>query len=303
LVTVLDQSSADWSRLPPEVQHIKADILMKDELVGTCDDVEILYHLAARTDLDGASQDEYRVNFDGTRNLIEESAKARRLSRFVFYSTQLVTGLFDETRFIDETEPYRTKTPYGESKIEGEMVVKELCLKAEIPYTILRPTSVYGPWGESPYKEFFETIRKGRYWHVGKADNLVSLLYVKNLTSLTILASLSDEAVGQIYFCNDFHPYTMREVADTVAAYYGAKVRTMPSSLMTVGAYVFGVFKLLGVDVPIYPFRLKNIKANYCYDIRRSLQLGYDPPYDLVSGVKETLDWYGGAIDGGHSRP
>jgi nucleoside-diphosphate-sugar epimerase len=30
----------------------------------------------------------------------------------------------------------------------------------------------------------------------------------------------------------------------------------------------------------------------YCYDIQKSVRLGYDPRYDLRSGMKQTLDWY-----------
>jgi len=292
IVAVLDQPSADWSRLPSGVGHVKADILRRSDLVGTCDGIEIVYHLAARTDLDGASRDDYRVNFEGTQNLIDEGAKTQQLKRFVFYSTQLVVGLFDETRFIDEGEPYRTKTPYGESKIEAERVVKASCGAADIPFTIIRPTSVYGPWGGAPYKEFFETIKKGRYLHVGRADNLVSLVYVKNLINLTILTSLSVHAENEVFFGNDFHPYTMRQIVDVAADYYGVRIKTIPSAVMTFIAYVGGVCKLLGINVPIYPFRLKNIKANYCYDVHKSVRLGYDPHYDLVDGVRETLDWY-----------
>ncbi len=292
IVTVLDQRSADWTRLPEEVGQIEADILQPSDLAGACDGIEILYHLAARTDLDGVSRDDYRVNFQGTRNLIDEAAKARQLKRFVFYSTQLVVGLFDETRFIDEGEPYRTKTPYGESKIEAERVVKASCGEANIPFTIIRPTSVYGPWGGAPYKEFFETIRKGRYLHVGRAGNLVSLTYVKNLVDLTILTSLSVQAENEVYFGNDFHPYTMREFVEVAADYYGVRIRTVPSAVMTLIAYVGGALRLLGIKVPIYPFRLKNIKANYCYDVHKSIRLGYDPQYGLVDGVRETLDWY-----------
>jgi nucleoside-diphosphate-sugar epimerase len=57
-------------------------------------------------------------------------------------------------------------------------------------------------------------------------------------------------------------------------------------------AYFFGFFKLLGFKVPIYPFRLKNMKMTYCYNIQKSLLLGYKPAYDLKSGIKETLAWY-----------
>lgn len=290
-VSVLDLPSANWSRLPEGVRTIKADILVKEDLVNAVDDTDIVYHLAARTDLDGSRLEDYKVNYEGTGNLVEAAAKAG-VQRFVFYSTQLVVGLFNETRFLDETEPYRTRTPYGASKIEGERVVIARCRGTGTAYTIIRPTSVYGPWGRAPYRDFFRTIKRRRYFHIGKASNLVSLVYVKNLIDLTVLASLSDLAKDEIYFGNDFHPYTMKEFANSVAEYYGVGVPTMPSALATLIAYAFALPKRVGLNVPLYPFRLRNIKSNYCYDIGKSVVLGYRPSYGLGQGVTETLDWY-----------
>lgn len=292
IVTALDLPDTDWTKLPAGVKQVKADILSKSDLANVLENIEIVYHLAARTDLDGKSKDDYRVNFEGTLNVIEEAAKSKSVSRFVFYSTQLVVGLFNEKRFIDETEPYKTRTFYGESKIEGEKIVIEYCKKMKIPFTIIRPTSVYGPWGETPYKEFFKAIKKRQYFHIGKADNLVSWVYVKNLVDLTLLASTHEAAINEIYFGNDARPYTMREIVNEVANYYKIKIRTIPGMIIIPVAYVFGFFKLFGARVPIYPFRLKNMKMTYCYNIEKSLQLGYRPVYDLESGIKETLDWY-----------
>jgi GlcNAc-P-P-Und epimerase len=290
-VAVLDLAGADWPRLPEGTRVVKADICSRADLANAANGVDIVYHLAARTDLEGNSLTDYRVNTEGTRNLVEEAARAD-VGRFVFYSTQLVTGLFNETRFIDETEPYRTKTIYGESKIAGEKIVMVDCGKAGLDYTIIRPTSVYGPWGEDPYKDFFRVVKRRRYFHVGKAANLVSWVFVKNLVDLTILASLSPEAANETYLGNDFHPYTMRQIVDAIGEYYGRRVPTVPSVLITAVAYACAIPHTAGLKVPIYPFRLRNIKASYCYDIEKSVRIGYDPQYDLKRGVRETLDWY-----------
>jgi nucleoside-diphosphate-sugar epimerase len=290
--TVLDLPSTDWQSLPKNVAQIKADILDMAALRNKLDNFDIIYHLAARTDLDGKNLDDYKVNYTGTKNLIEAAAGSKNLKRFVFYSTQLVVGLFNETRFIDEAEPYKTNTIYGLSKIEGEKAVKRQCKGSGIAYTIIRPTSVYGQRGKAPYLQFFQAIKAGRYFHVGKANNLVSMVYVKNLVDLTLLASVSNQARNQIFFGNDFHPYTMRELVNAAADYYGVKIRTVPSLVMAITAYGLGILKAFGLNVPIYPSRLKNIQANYCYDIQKSINIGYRPRYGLTEGIKETLDWY-----------
>ena len=292
VVTVLDLDAANWHNLPDAVTQVRGDVLDPDAAARACEGAELVYHLAARTDIDGEAVEDYRVNYAGAENVIAACARSGSTKRFVFYSTQLVVGLFNETRFIDETEPFRTRTAYGQSKIEGEKIVMSHCARAGIPYTIVRPTSVYGPWGEAPYREFFRVIKRRRYFHVGRAGNLVSWVYVKNLVDLTVMASLSPEARDQTYFGNDFHPYTMREIVDTVASYYDIAVPTVPSWMVTLLAYALALPKQWGLDVPIYPFRLRNIKANYCYDIQRSVEIGFMPRYGLGEGVRETLDWY-----------
>jgi nucleoside-diphosphate-sugar epimerase len=291
-VTVLDLPTADWDRLPPDVTRVEADLLEPSTLTGALADIVVVYHLAARTDLDGTTVEDYRVNFEGTKNLLDEAATSGSVQRFVFYSTMLTVGVADTTRFLDETTPYRPDTLYGESKVAGEKVVIAECARTGIPYTIIRPTSVYGPWGGAPYDSFFRTVKSRSYVHAGKAENLVSWVYVKNLVDLTLTASTRKEAKNEIYFGSDLHPYTMREITDRVADYYGVRILTVPSFVLVLAAYAFGVLKVLGLNVPIYPARLRNIRANYCFSIEKAIRLGHVQRYDLNHGIKESLDWY-----------
>jgi nucleoside-diphosphate-sugar epimerase len=275
---------------------VPADLLRPADLdaalAGASRGIGIVFHLAARTDLDGRTLADYAVNTTGTENLLAAVRDDGALRRFVHYSTQLVTGLFDERRYIDESEPYRTNTVYGESKIESELIVRRVCAEYGIEHTIIRPTSVYGPWGSEPYREFFKAIKAGHYVHVGQAANLVSLVYVGNLVDLTLLLARHPDAADETFFGNDRDPYTMRRLVDTAAAYYGVRIRTVPVWIMVVSAHILGVFKKAGLDVPLYPFRLRNMRMTYCYDVSKSLALGYDPAFDLESGLSRTLAWY-----------
>lgn len=295
VVVALDLPGADWSRLPAEAERVEADLLDPDGLAAAVASVppcRIVYHLAARTDLDGRTPEDYALNSVGTENLIEAVAATGTVQRFVHYSTQLVVGLFDEKRLIDETEPYRTNTPYGESKIASEQIVHRVCAARGIPFTIIRPTSVYGPWGAEPYREFFAQIRSGRYLHVGKAENLVSLVHVQNLVDLTLLLSTHPQAAGETFFGNDREAYPMRRIVDLAAAHYGVRIRTAPVWLLVLAAYGLGIFKVLGFNVPLYPFRLRNMRMTYRYDVSKSLRLGYEPTYGLEDGLENTLSWY-----------
>ena len=290
-ITVLDLPESDWGRLPDGVLQIKANILFKSEMKNRLKDFNVIYHLAARTDLNGKSVSEYSENYIGTQNILEEIS-TNVLERFVFYSTILVNGIFNNDSYITEVDSYKTNTHYGESKVLGEKVVMQYCKKNDVDYTIIRPASIYGPWGESPYSEFFHTIKQGRYFHVGKADNLVAWCYVKNLTGFTIKASVSEKAKNEIFYGTDQKPYSMREIVDQISGFYKIKIYTIPSFIMTVAAYFFGLFKKVGINVPIYPSRLRNIKATYRYSMQKSFIIGYTQKYNLRQGVEETLRWY-----------
>jgi hypothetical protein len=84
----------------------------------------------------------------------------------------------------------------------------------------------------------------------------------------------------------------MREIVNEVADYYKIKIHTIPNILITGVAYFLGIFRYFGFKVSIYPFRLRNIKSNYCRNMQKSIGFGYRPIYGLKNGIKETLDWY-----------
>ena len=291
-VTVVDLPSANYASIPSAIRIVRADILDQHALDKDLADADVVFHLAAKTDLSGKTLEAYAANYDGTRNIIEALRANKGLQRLVVYSTQLVVGIFDETRFIGASEPYRTQTLYGKSKILAEKATIEYCGQYGIPYTIIRPTSVYGPHGNEPYRDLILTIQKHRYFHIGKANNLISMAYVKNVVDQTLFLATAERADGRIFFSNDFHPYTMREFSDAIAEHFVFSLSTVPDLVAYPAAYLMGVLKWLGFSMPLYPFRLKNIKANYCYDISDSIQLGYFPKYGLKDGIKETLDWY-----------
>lgn len=291
-VTVIDIKDPPVNASPAGVKFIKQDFTKTEEYQDVLDESEYCFHLAARTDLSGENIRDYSTNYEGAEKLLDALKNNIKIKRFTFTSTQLVVGIFNERKFLDETEPYKTRTLYGQSKILGEMAVIENCQKNSIPYTIVRPTSVYGPYGKEPYRDFFLTIKDNRYFHIGRAQNLISMAFVKNVVDQILFLSTHAKAIGEIFFTSDLYPYTMKQFSDEAALYWGTHLHSMPDFLVYPAAYALGILKLIGFQVPLYPFRLKNIKAYYCYSLQKSLELGYLPKFGLQQGMRETLDWY-----------
>ena len=109
-----------------KITYLQTDLLSENIFhQSKTNKFDYVFHLAARTDLDGKTLDEYRENTRGTENLIRQ-IDTISLKRFVFYSTQLVVGLHNQTRFLDSYEPYSPNTIYGQSKVVAEKIVKSL---------------------------------------------------------------------------------------------------------------------------------------------------------------------------------
>ena len=81
-------------------------------------------------------------NFIGVHRLLEQ-ARQRNIEHFVQASTSSVYG---ELATGGESDPLDPISPYGVTKLAGERLVAAYGNSYEMPFTILRFFSVYGPW-------------------------------------------------------------------------------------------------------------------------------------------------------------
>lgn len=296
-VRCLVRKNDDLQFLPKDrVQIVFGDVTDKNSLKGIVDGVDVIYHLAARTDFEGNNWTEYyQPNVLGTQNLIDLAIK-KRAKRFVFFSTMRVVGLRDSKEPIDESAPCNPLNFYDRSKSEAEERLLTAYQKFDLPVTILRPSSVYGPRGRGTYLSFFKTIAKGRFFLVGSGENQISFVFVKNLVDAAILAAYKKEAVGQTYFISDARPYTMVELSRTIGLNFGRKIPPwyLPIPLGYIAGYSFLLLgKVFGFVPPLTPERVKNLTISYVFDISKARrELGYQPKVNLETGIKETVLWY-----------
>lgn len=297
MVRCLVRKNDDLQFLPQgKVEIVFGDITNKDSLLKAIRGVEIIYHLAAKTDFEGESWQEYFLpNVLGTQNLIDLAIQ-EKIKRFIFFSTIRVTGLTDSRVPIDEKAPYHPLNFYDRSKTEAEKRLLVACEEKKLPVTIIRPTSVYGPRDKGTYYSFFKAIAQGKFFLIGNGENLVSFVYVENVVQAALLAGIKREAVGQVYFVNDDHPYTMKELSLAIAFAFGKKLPSLyfPKNLGYLAGYLSeGLGKVFGFRPPLTPERVKNLTISYVFDISKARrELGYKPAVTLNEGVKQTAVWY-----------
>lgn len=272
----------------------KADILDCPSLKAhfAAFDPTHVVHLAARTDIDGTTVEQYAANTQGVRNLVEAAAGAASLKRVIFASTRLVCKIGYQPR--SDTD-YCPTTAYGASKVEGEKLVRQLCAGAAYGSLILRPTSIWGPWFGVPYRNFFDAVRLGRYLHPRGLRIHKSFGYVGNsVYQLDRLMFAPDAQVqGRTLYLCDYAPVEVRAWAETVRAAFGAPpVREVPVPLLRAGAAAGDALKALGMrNPPLTSFRLANLMTEMLHETA-PLEAACGPlPHSLDEGVRRTVAW------------
>ncbi len=105
---------------------------------------KIIFHLAAFVSVPGSMEDPQKchtINVTGTQNLLE-AARINGVKRFVFSSTCATYG--DTTGQCTETKQPNPISPYGFSKLIGELYCKEYAQAFNMETVVMRYFNVYG---------------------------------------------------------------------------------------------------------------------------------------------------------------
>ena len=250
----------------------------------------VFVHLAARTDLRGTTPADYAANVDGVRNAIVAARSASNLDAAIFASSMLVCALGYQPRRDDD---YCPTTPYGRSKVEGETVVRR---EADgLPWLIVRPTSIWGPWFAEPYRDFFTAIQRGLYMHPRDVRVRRSYGFVYN--SVFMLERLAQHARGaahrRTFYVADYEPVELRAWAEGIRAALDApRIRDVPLALLRAGARVGNVLQHAGMRrPPLTSFRLNNLLTDAVYDLEPARSLCGPLPFSTSEGIAATAAW------------
>jgi len=247
-------------------------------------------HMAARTDLLGEGLADYGANIKGVANLIGALSGVYSVERVVFASSRMVCRIGYTP--LSDTD-YCPSTVYGASKVEGERIVREADLSAH--WMIVRPTSIWGPWFDIPYKDFFLSVARGRYFHVGHQRVLKSFGFVGNTVHQLerLLAAPVGAIDRQTVYLADYPPLEVSAWADEIRRQLGTPpLRRLPHPLLKGAALVGDGLKRLGWDnVPLSSFRLANLLTEMVYDLQPLHELVGELPFSTREGITETISW------------
>ena len=268
---------------------------------------DVIVHAAGATKCLN-EEDFYRVNTDGTRHFVEALKETGMVpSRFVFISSLSIYGAIRETPvkaagdgspwiyspILDSDTP-QPNTAYGRSKLEAEKYLQSL---QNFPYTILRPTGVYGP-REKDYFLMASSIAGHVDFAVGYKPQEITFVYVMDVVQAVFRCMQAPDALGRAYFLSDGNVYNSRRFSDLLQQEMGVgfvlHIKAPLWFLRGVCAVATRLSRITGKMSALNNDKYHILsQRNWQCDIEPARRdFGYAPEWPLERGVKAAVEWY-----------
>jgi len=246
----------DYHLLSPHLNHINPDVLV---------------HLAAVAHANRANKDPYHT-FDHSLRTLENALDSvrDRKPHFMFFSSSMVYGNFEGEAVTEERrcEPIGI---YGALKYSGERLVVAYHQVFGLPYTIIRPSALYGNRCVSRRvgQAFIENAIRGKKITVnGDGNDALDFTYIDDLIEGLVLCMIREEARNETFNLTYGAARTINEMAELITqafpeveVEYRKRDRLMPE------------------------------RGTLCIDKARAL-LGYKPAFPLEVGYRKYIQWY-----------
>jgi nucleoside-diphosphate-sugar epimerase len=163
---------------------------------------DIIIHLAAVSHSNKSNKDPH-TTFDHSFRTLENSLDFAKNNKvhLIYMSSSMVYGDFNNTD-VDEDSKCNPIGIYGTLKYSGELLVKAYHQIFDLPYTIIRPSALYGERCVSRRvgQIFIENAIQGKEINInGTGDEKLDFTYIEDLVSGITLCCKNKKALNQIF--------------------------------------------------------------------------------------------------------
>ncbi len=280
-VTVLDDLSAgkeeNLAKVRGKITFIRGSITDHETTEKACRGVDYVLHLAARTSVPRSVKQPLEtndVNVNGTLNVLL-AARDARVRRVVFASSSSIYG---DTPTLPKREdmPPMPISPYGVSKLVGELYGRVFHRTYGLDFVALRYFNVFGPRQDpgSPYSGvlslFITAMRDGGQPSVfGDGEQSRDFTFVQNVAAANLQACETPGIAGRAFNLGTGGRYTLNHTLRLLEGFAGRAAKAK-----------YG------------PPREGDIRDSQA-DISLAVQaFGYKPEVNFEEGLRRTWDWY-----------
>ncbi|MDX3088069.1 NAD-dependent epimerase/dehydratase family protein [Streptomyces sp. ME02-6978a] len=180
---------------------------------------DVLFHLAAETDITADRERQERVTVGGTRAAVE-AARAAGVATFVNCGSEAALLAGEPLLDVDETAPLRpdSEAAYCAVKALAEQVVRDADAPGFTTVSV-RPRFVWGP-GSSLTEGLAAAATAGEFAWIDGGRHTTDVTYVDNAVEGLVLGWRHGRS-GQAYFVTDRHPVVLRDFLEKLFSLYG----------------------------------------------------------------------------------
>ena len=255
-IPLIVQDSREYNPYAQHCQKIKPDVII---------------HLAAVSHSNKSNKDPH-TTFDNSLRTLENTLDIAKLhkTQVIYLSSSMVYGDFKSEK-VSETEHCDPIGIYGNLKLAGEMIVKSYGHVFGLPYTIIRPSALYGERCVSRRvgQIFIESILSKLPIEInGSGEEKLDFTYIDDLIQGITKCIINPKAFNQIFNLTfgDSQPI---------------------NKLIEILKDEFGEFKVN------YKPKEKLTPSRGTLDISKAKKLlDFDPSYPLKTGYRKYIKWY-----------
>jgi len=198
--------------------EVMGDLADPATLERACAGVDTVFHCAglARAERSTNPDLQWRINFQGTKNLLQAAGRAG-VRRFVFFSSVKAMAK-PGGACADEDWPGEPDTPYGRAKRAAETAVLEAGAVYGMHVVNLRLAMVYGRGGQGNLERLARGLRAGWFPCLVVPNNRRSVVHVQDVVEVARLVAYRPEASGQTYIISDPRAYTTQALCEAILA-------------------------------------------------------------------------------------
>ena len=273
--------------------HTKERLETPGVLAGTMEEVrpDIVVHLAAEAGVRPSIEDPRRyfdANLGGTFELLE-ALRAHPPRHALFASTSSAYGANPEMPFRETMKADWPVSPYAATKKATETLAHAHAHIWNLPVTMFRFFTVYGPWGrpDMAYWLFTERILAGRPIEIFNEGRMSrDFVYIDDLV----------EAILRLFDAPPERPADGRvaegDSLSPVAPFRVVNIgKSAPDTLLD---FVAAIEAATGrrAERTMRPMQLGDVPATWADATLLERLTGYRPATPLAEGIARFVDWY-----------